>query len=178
MGAIGFSSITGFTELERVEGDLKFNCVRIYEEAINAINLFTSFTAIGGDLRIEGFNTCGLPNLGLDFLNNLITIEGELFVNKGTVRSGLSGLQTIGSNLYLKGAKEFPSLPNLIDVGGNIEVGGYGNVYPHGYIPTNISLNYPNLETLGGSLLVLGTNFTEINIEEVNLNSLTFYIVL
>ncbi|AXG72284.1 thrombospondin type 3 repeat protein [Kordia sp. SMS9] len=174
MGAIGFSSIIGFTQLQRVERDLKFSCVRIYEDAVNATNLFTSFTSIGGDLRIAGFNTCGLPRIGLDFLNNLTTIEGDIFVDKATVRSGLSGLETLGGNLYLKGAQQFPPLPNIKTIGGNIEIDGYGNVYPFGDIDTKVSLEYPNLETLGGSLLVSGTNFTEIDIEEINFNSLTF----
>ncbi|MGH1385867.1 DUF7619 domain-containing protein [Kordia sp.] len=169
---ISFDSITGFTALERVEGDMKFTCSRVSETATNATNLFTSFTSIGGDLRIiSGY--CGFSNVGLDFLNNLTTIEGEIFIDKANLRSGLNGLETIGGNLYLKGVDEFTNLPNLLSVGGNIEIGGYGNVYPFGNIDTNVSLNFPNLETLGGSLLVTSTNFQEINIEEINLNSLT-----
>jgi hypothetical protein len=169
---IGLSSITGFTALNRVEGDISFSCSRLNEEMVNTTNLFTALTSIGGDLRIfSGY--CGYSNIGLDFLNNLASIEGELYLDKATLRSGLSGLQLIGGNLLLKGAEEFPTLTNLVSVGGDIDISGYGNVYPFGDVDTKVSLNYPNLTNIGGSLLITGTNFTEVDIEEINFDNLT-----
>ncbi|MCH2196426.1 hypothetical protein [Kordia sp.] len=162
-----FHDFIGLTLLERIEGGIGFFCDNWDDDDVNAINDFTSLESIGGSIGLTGiFDEC-TTSVGLSFLNNLRTVEGDINLNFAGIRYGLTGLEFVGGNLDFNGGRAFPSsLPQLQTINGNITFG----LDAQSFTGTNASLNFPNLETLGG-----GINITEeSSVGTINLNSLTF----
>ncbi len=167
-----FNSFTGLTALERIEGDIQFICVDWNESDVSGINLFSSLSSIGGDLKVEGSPNCS-AQIDLSFINNLVTIEGKILVDIAGVLSGLTGLETIGSDLLLYGADGFPPLPNLTNIGGEIEVKAYPFVGNAAEVDTNIAMVFPNLQSIAGSINMPNQFPGLTTVDNINLNSLT-----
>ncbi|WP_298515877.1 T9SS type A sorting domain-containing protein [uncultured Kordia sp.] len=171
-----FNSFLGLTSLERIDGDINFRCTTITEEEVNEFNDFTSLISIGGDLYIQGTIHCGLKSVRLDFLSNLTSIEGDLSVNLASLPSGLTSIENVEGDLLLYGVRSFTTLPNITTIGGDIKASGLvedtGNYFI--YANTDISLNFPNLQSLGGSLIISNGYETEQDVSEINFDNLTY----
>ncbi|MFK7749766.1 MAG: hypothetical protein AB8B65_15325, partial [Kordia sp.] len=102
-----FDNFTGFTSLERIEGTISFYCINWDDADVSAINNFTSLESIGG-ISLRGiFDEC-ITSVGLDFLNNVTTIEGDIEIEEAGIRSGLAGLETIDGSLEFESSDAFP----------------------------------------------------------------------
>ncbi|MGH1385868.1 DUF7619 domain-containing protein [Kordia sp.] len=161
-----FDDFTGLTLLERIEGGISFSCVNWNDDDTNAINNFTSLESIGGSIGLTGFFDECTTSVGLNFLNNLRTIEGGISLNYAGIRFGLAGLEVIEGDLDFNGGRAFPSLPQLQTINGDITFAADAQ----SFIGTSASLDFPNLETLGGGITIGEDSF----VGQVNLNSLSF----
>ena len=170
-GGLGFSKtnfddFTGLTLLERIEGGIGFSCINWNDNDANAINNFTSLESIGGNISLAGiFDEC-TTSVGLNFLNNLRTVEGSIILNYAGIRFGLAGLEVVEGDLDFNGGRAFPSLPQLQTINGDITFG----IDAQSFTGTNASLNFPNLETLGGGITI----GEDSGVGTINLNSLSF----
>ncbi len=162
-----FDSFTGFTSLQRIDGRIRFFCTNWDDDDVNAINNFTSLTSIGGDISLTGIYDECTTNVGLDFLNNLTTIEGSILLEDASIRSGLEGVETIGTDLSFQGGQFLPALTQLTSVGGDINYSSSFNS------SLSSSMNFPNLLSVGGNIR-LSSYFGNTYVSTIQMDNLTF----
>jgi len=104
------------------QGNLIINTQDDIEEFVNE---FPNCTVIEGDLRISSVSSAGIAITDLRLLNNLVTVEGDLFINNVPFLFNLDGLeniQTVGEDVFIGGPEivDISGLNNISDVGRSI----------------------------------------------------------
>lgn len=188
--------INGFNSVTTIGGDIKFDYMDTpVMTGFNALTNYTGNFSIYHSSFPDGGNYNIFPNLitfdgnitvvrnvyyatevnvSLNFLNNIVTMNGDILANDMTITSGMQGLETLNGSLRL-GSSNITTVcfTNLDRIEGSIVL----ETIPSWSRPVG-TIDIPSLTSMGGSLSAGNADLTNIFLDNLeSLGSISFNFV-